>query len=175
MLNHTTERVEGVEKNAIEIADFGFHIARHREVDNKHRFAATKLKRALNHAFADNGQGGCGGGNDGIEFVNVLRQLLQGNRACVKALRKLFTAFQCAIRHYDLFGRHRRKMRGRQLNHFTDADQQKFNIANVAKQLLRKLERCGRHAHGRGTNIGFGAHFFRDFEGVLKQPIQRAR
>ena len=153
-------------------ADFGFDIARHRQIDHEHRLVAARLDRAFDQAQADDRQRRRGAGHDDVELRQLLRQVGQADRAAVEAVRQRFAAFQRAVGDGQRFRILRGEMGRAQFDHFAGADEQHVLLGDRVEDALRQAHRGGGHRHAVRADFGGAAHFLGDREGALEHLVQ---
>ncbi len=132
------EVVDGVQENVVELADFGFDVARHRQIDHEHRPMLALLDRAFNHAKADDGQRAGRGGDDDVEVGEQFRQVGQRRRLAAEFVGQVAGAFDGAVDHHQPARFARGKVGGDQVDHFAGADEQHGLIGDRRENAFRQ-------------------------------------
>ena len=97
VLDDVRQVVDAVEEHVVELARFGLDVARHREIDDEHRRVAARLDHPLEQPLADDRQRARGAGDDDVELVQPVGQLVQRDRVGAEALGELLAALERAV------------------------------------------------------------------------------
>jgi len=161
-LHHLGQIVHGVKIDVFKRLHLQLNVTRHGQINHEHGPVLALLEGALHRAQADDGQGAGSAADDGVKLVQALWQVAQAHDFRAKAAGQFFATLQRAVGNRHRLGVLGCKVGGGQLDHFTGADKQHADVAQVFKQLACQSHRGRCHADAVGADFGVAAHVLGD-------------
>ena len=143
-LHHAAQIIDGVEIDIGEAAGFRFDVTWHRKINHEHRAALALFQGAFNQTEAENRQRTGGARDDDVEFVQLMRQIAETNRAALQPGCQPLRALHRAVCHADRERALRGEVGGGKIDHLAGADEQHVRLVERGKDA-----RCQTHT-GRG-------------------------
>src|SRR5262249_28590950 len=172
LLHQPAEIIHRIEKYVVEVADFGFDIARHGEIDHQHRQAPPRFERAFDEPPADDRELARGTSHYDVMAGNIVGQIVERLRHAFEARGKLVRSLDGAVGKRGGTGPLSGKVRGGQFDHLAGADKENLLLRDAGIDALGDLHRSRRHRYRRFADLGVAAYLFGDVERLLEQLVQ---
>ena len=172
LLDDRLQVVDVVEEHLLDVADAGFDVARHRDVDDEERVAAVPARRRFDLRARDDRPLRSGRGDDDVGVAERLRQLFPGNRATADCRGQRLGVGRGAARDRDLADALRAQVLRRQRADLAGADDQDAPALEPAEDLSRQLHRREADRHRALAERRLAADALADVERPVKQLAQ---
>ena len=133
---------------------------------------AAGLDGAFDHAETDDGEGGCGAGDDDVEVCDAFRKILQADCRAVIAGGKRLAAIDGTVGDRDGGGILGAEVRGAEFNHFARAHVKDVFFFKRAEKSHRETDGGGCQTHGTRADGGFGADVLGGGKSGFKEMVE---
>ena len=139
--SHSLQVIDVVDKDALQLVHGRVDVARHRDIDEKHRLVAALVHERLAVLAAEDGVRRAGRSNDDIGPIASAVEIFKAKGLSVELIGQVHCPVVGAVGHEDRSATMRQEMPCRQLAHLARANQVDALAAQVPENLLGKLYR----------------------------------
>ncbi len=179
-LRHLLQIVNVVDEAAIHLVHARVHIARHRDIDEKHGPPTPPLNEVRSMRAPKQLLRRARRGNHNVRPLRLRIQRVERNHLHrqlrpAKLRRHLLRARLCPVGDQQMRRAMLDEVPHRQLRHLARTHQQNLLIRQRAKDLSRQIDRDRRNRDRRRPNLRLAPHPLRRRKRALQQPVERRR
>ena len=171
---HMVEVIHRIEVDVVQIRGFRGDVARHRQIDQQHRFMAALGDGGGDVGGMQNRHRAGGGADDDIGFGEVLGGIRKGQGIGRETRGEGLRMLQCPVGDDHPFHIRLCQMLRRQFDGFAGADQHHAGLVELAEQLAGQFHAGIGDGHRVRTDAGLGTDAFGGGKGMLEQAVEQA-
>lgn len=164
--------IDGVEKDVVELADLGFDVAGHGNVDQQHRLPLAGPDCGFHHALAQHRQVGGGGSDDDVGLGQYPWQVREQHAVGGETLGQIPGSGDGAIGDHHAIDTGLAQVFGHQFDGLTRSHQQHACLLQLGEDLLGQGHGGIGHGYRVATDVGVGADPLGGDQGVLGQALE---